>query len=277
MPSSSRRLTVPKRRSDLARRRLDLELVHRKLVSSRAAAQRAIADGRVTVAGMVDPKAATLVDRSIDVRVADDEPSFVSRAGKKLEAALARFDIAVSGRSAIDAGASTGGFTDCLLRRGATAVTAVDVGYGQLDWSLRTDDRVIAMERTNIRTATADELGAPFDVVVADLSFIGLKLVAEQLVALGHSGTDWILLVKPQFEAGREAVGSGGVVRDPEARVEAVVTVADTFAALGVGTAGCVASPVTGAKGGNQEFLLWLRRDAPPPQMIELAEVVRRA
>ena len=231
----------------------------------------------MTVTGVVEPKAATLVDPSSDVRLAGDETSFVSRAGKKLEAALAGFGIDVGGAKAIDVGASTGGFTDCLLQRGAAAVTAVDVGYGQLDWSLRTDPRVVVMERTNIRTAQSAELDAPFDVVVGDLSFIGLKLVAPQLVALGHEATDWVLLVKPQFEAGRDAVGSGGVVRDVEARVGAVVTVAEEFAGLGLGTAGCLASPITGAKGGNQEFLLWLRHDASAPRVDALTEVVRSA
>ncbi len=239
--------------------------MHRKLASSRAAAQRAIAAGQVTVTGVLEPKAATLVDSAAHVQVSEPGSRYVSRAGKKLEAALAGFGIDVDGRGAVDVGASTGGFTDCLLQHGAHHVHAVDVGYGQLSWSLRTDERVTVVERTNIRTVPPEEIGGPFDVVVADLSFIGLRLVADRLVRLGHSDTDWVVLVKPQFEAGREAVSSGGVVRDPADRARAVVDVALTFAALGVGTAGCLPSPLVGAKGGNREYLLWMRCDAPPP------------
>ncbi len=199
---------------------------------------------------------------------------FVSRAGAKLDAALDRFGVAVDGKRAIDLGASTGGFTDCLLRRGAASVTAVDVGYGQLAWSLRQDDRVHVFERTNVRTADPLALGAPFDVVVADLSFIGLRLVAGQLTALGSPQGDWVLLVKPQFEAGRDAVGPGGVVSDPADRATAVVEVASTFSAQGLGTMACMESPLPGARSGNREYLLWLRRDAAPPVPDELREVV---
>jgi 23S rRNA (cytidine1920-2'-O)/16S rRNA (cytidine1409-2'-O)-methyltransferase len=262
------------RRPELARRRLDLELVRRKLAASRAVAQRAIADGHVTVTGVVEPKAATLVEETSEIHLSEGAPTYVSRAGAKLEAALDRLGIEVTGRRAADVGASTGGFTDCLLQHGAGEVVAIDVGYGQLAWSLRTDPRVTVVERTNIRTAEIADLGGPFDVVVADLSFIGLRVVAPQLAALGHQDTDWVLLVKPQFEAGRDAVSAGGVVRDAAVRTGAVVDVAYEFSRLGIGTAGCIASPVAGAKSGNIEYLLWLRHGAPAPDVDAITSVV---
>lgn len=251
-----------------------MELTRRNLVPSRTAARRAIADGLVVVAGIPEPKPATMVDANVVLRLRDGATRFVSRGGAKLDGALGVFSIDVSGRSAVDVGASTGGFTDCLLQRGVAGVVAVDVGYGQLAWTLRTDARVTTMERTNIRTADPAEVGAPFDVVVADLSFIGLRLVARQLADLGAAGTDWVVLVKPQFEAGREAVESGGVVTDPAARADAVTSVADAFQANGLGTAGLVPAAVVGAKSGNQEFLLWLRADAPEPDHAKLREIV---
>jgi len=213
----------------------------------------------VEVDGIAEPKPATLVEPSAVVRLAATPSRYVSRGGLKLERALDVFEIAVAGRRAVDVGASTGGFTDCLLQRGVSSVVAVDVGYGQLDWGLRTDDRVEVVERTNIRYADPEDLGAPFDLVVADLSFISLGTVAGQLRALGAEGTDWVLLVKPQFEAGRGQVGKGGVVRDPEVRAAAVVATVGALESDGLGVRGAVASPVTGAKG-NREFLVWARR-----------------
>ncbi|MFQ5554814.1 MAG: TlyA family RNA methyltransferase [Acidimicrobiia bacterium] len=258
----------------MSRRRLDVELVRRKLVESRTAAQRAIGDGRVEVGGIPEPKPATLVDHTNAMRLVPGDDRFVGRGGRKLDDALVGFAVDVRGRSAVDVGASTGGFTDCLLRHGVRSVAAVDVGYGQLHWSLRTDDRVTVFERTNIRDASPKELGAPFDVVTADLSFIGLRLVAGQLAILGDRDADWLLLVKPQFEAGRESVETGGVVRDPEARAAAVCDVARAFWELGLGAAGVRPSPVPGAKSGNREYVLWLRRDAAPPALDEIRAVV---
>jgi 23S rRNA (cytidine1920-2'-O)/16S rRNA (cytidine1409-2'-O)-methyltransferase len=220
---------------------------------------------------VAEPKAATLVDDAAAVRLAGPPAPFVSRGGLKLRSALDAFGIEVDGRRAVDVGASTGGFTDCLLQRGAVHVVAVDVGYGQLDWRLRTDDRVEVVERTNIRHADPADLGAPFDVVVCDLSFISLTMVVDRLRALGGSETDYVVLVKPQFEAGREEVGKGGIVRDPEVRAAAVCRVVGALDAGGLGTRGAVASPIAGAKG-NREFLVWAR---PGPRAVDDEQLQR--
>jgi 23S rRNA (cytidine1920-2'-O)/16S rRNA (cytidine1409-2'-O)-methyltransferase len=213
---------------------------------------------------MVATKAATQVDETASIRFVAEPAPYVSRGGLKLEAALAGFNIPVAGRRALDVGASTGGFTDCLLQAGAVAVTALDVGYGQLDWNIRQDRRVLVIERTNARHMDPDALGAPFELVVADLSFISLRTVAAALVAVGGDDTDWVLLVKPQFEAGRGQVGKGGIVRDVAVRAEVLRSVMAAFAELGLGARGIIDSPIEGAKG-NREFLLWLRRDAAVP------------
>jgi 23S rRNA (cytidine1920-2'-O)/16S rRNA (cytidine1409-2'-O)-methyltransferase len=200
-------------------------------------------------------------------------PRFVSRGGLKLQAALDAFPITVAGRRALDVGASTGGFTDCLLQAGARRVVALDVGYGQLDWSLRNDSRVQVVERTNIRHADLAALGAPFDLVVADLSFIGLTTVAPHLAGAGHAATDHVLLVKPQFEVGRSLVERGGLVRDPAAHRQALAMVVEALAGVGVGAVGVIPSPITGAKG-NREFLLWAREGAVLLGPGDLEEVV---
>lgn len=244
----------------MALRRLDAELVRRKLLPSRTAAQEAIAAGGVEVDGLVATKAATQVDDNASIRLAPEPARFVSRGGLKLEAALDTFGIAVTGRSAIDVGASTGGFTDCLLQRGAAAVAALDVGYGQIDWSIRTDPRVAVHERINARHMDVARIGGPFDVVVADLSFISLRTVAPALASAGNADADWVLLVKPQFEAGRGRVGKGGIVRDVAVRAEALRNVVESFRELGLECHGVADSPIQGAKG-NREFLLWLRRE----------------
>jgi 23S rRNA (cytidine1920-2'-O)/16S rRNA (cytidine1409-2'-O)-methyltransferase len=247
------------------RSRLDAELVRRGLARSREHAVALIAEGRVAVSGRAATKAATGVDPGapVVVRTDPDAPTWVSRGAHKLLGALEAFPVPVEGRRALDAGASTGGFTDVLLRRGATGVVAVDVGYGELAWSLRTDQRVTVLERTNVRTLTPEQIGAPVDLVVADLSFISLRLVLPALTACATPAADLLPMVKPQFEVGRERLGAGGVVRDPAHRAAAVRDVADAAHALGWGTAGVVASPLPGPAG-NVEFFLWLRRDAGP-------------
>ena len=222
------------------------------MVSSRAAAASAIQDGRVQVTGTPLPKPSTLIDTGTGVSITEADHKFVSRGGVKLEGALEAFSVDVSDARAIDVGASTGGFTDCLLQKGAASVVALDVGYGQLHWKLRSDKRVTVVERTNIRHADAVGLGAPFDVVVADLSFISLRTVASALVALGHHPTDYILLVKPQFEAGRPDVGKGGIVRDDAVRIAAVHDTIDGLAEEGLGAIDLVASPIRGAKGNKE-------------------------
>ena len=241
-----------------ARRRLDLELVRRGLVTSRESAQDAVAAGRVTVNGAPADKPARQVSTDDALVVTAPARTWVSRGGEKLDAALARFDIPIDGRRCLDAGASTGGFTDVLLARGAASVLAVDVGRGQLHDRLRRDARVDVMDRTNIRTAVL--AGAPFDVVVADLSFISLRTVAPMLaVAMAGPGADLVWLVKPQFEAGRQAVAAGrGVVRDPAAWRQAVFEVGCALQANGAAIMGAMPSPLRGADG-NVEFLVWAR------------------
>jgi 23S rRNA (cytidine1920-2'-O)/16S rRNA (cytidine1409-2'-O)-methyltransferase len=259
----------------MARRsRLDAELVRRGLARSREHAVTLIAEGRVAVAGAAATKPATGVEAGTPVVVCTDpdQPSWVSRGAHKLLGALDAFPVAVEGRRALDAGASTGGFTEVLLSRGASEVVAVDVGYGELAWSLRTDDRVRIHERTNVRSLSPEAIDGEVDLVVADLSFISLRLVLPALTSCAREGADLLPMVKPQFEVGRERLGAGGVVRDPEHRVQAVLEVATAAAALGWGTAGVVASPLPGPAG-NVEFFLWLRRDAGPPQ----EDQVRRA
>lgn len=219
--------------------------------------------------GVAQPKPATLVDEAVPMTVAARSSEYVSRGGHKLAAALAGFAVPVDGRRALDVGASTGGFTDCLLQHGASEVVAVDVGYGQLDWRLRNDPRVRSVDRTNIRHADPGELGGPFELVVADLSFISLCLVAPVLARAAGPGTDLLLLVKPQFEVGKGEVGKGGVVRDPVQRLKAVRKVMDCLQDAGLGACGVMASPLAGAKG-NREFLLWVR---PGPTAVTDDEV----
>jgi 23S rRNA (cytidine1920-2'-O)/16S rRNA (cytidine1409-2'-O)-methyltransferase len=257
------------------RSRLDSELVRRGLARSREHAVALITEGRVAVAGQAATKPATGVEAGtpVVVRTDPDEPRWVSRGAHKLLGALDSFGVDVTGRRALDAGASTGGFTEVLLSRGAAEVVAVDVGYGELAWSLRTDDRVHVHERTNVRTLTPEHMGGPAAVVVADLSFISLRLVLPALTACATADADLLPMVKPQFEVGRERLGSGGVVRDPEHRRAAVLEVARAAADLGWGTAGVVASPLPGPAG-NVEFFLHLRRDAGPPQEGDVRRAV---
>jgi 23S rRNA (cytidine1920-2'-O)/16S rRNA (cytidine1409-2'-O)-methyltransferase len=247
------------------RLRLDAELVRRQLARSREHAVDLITAGRVQVRGTTATKAATGVEHDTPIRVIElsHDPRYASRGAHKLVGALDAFpEIHVSGRRCLDAGASTGGFTDVLLRRGAQEVVAVDVGYGQLVWSLQSDPRVRVQDRTNVRTLAPELIGGPAELTVADLSFISLTLVLPALTAC--TTEDLLPMVKPQFEIGKERLGNGGVVRDPALRAETVLTVALAAERLGWGTAGVVASPLPGPSG-NVEFFLWLRRDAPPP------------
>ncbi|MEU8544906.1 TlyA family RNA methyltransferase [Streptomyces sp. NPDC048717] len=251
-----------------ARRRLDAELVRRKLARSREHASQLIAAGRVTVGKTVATKPATQVETAAAIVVAgdDNDPDYVSRGGHKLAGAFAAFvplGLVVEGRRALDAGASTGGFTDVLLRAGAAQVVAVDVGYGQLAWSLQSDERVVVKDRTNVREMTLDDIdGVPADLVVGDLSFIPLGLVLPALVACTAPDADLVLMVKPQFEVGKERLGTGGVVRSAELRADAVKNVARQAGELGLGVLGVTASPLPGPSG-NVEYFLWLRAGGP--------------
>jgi 23S rRNA (cytidine1920-2'-O)/16S rRNA (cytidine1409-2'-O)-methyltransferase len=257
-------------------RRLDAELVRRRLARSREHAARLVHEGRVSVSGNVATKPATQVDPAVGILVAEDsdDPGYASRGGHKLAGALDHFtDLDVSGRRCLDAGASTGGFTDVLLRREAQHVVAVDVGYGQLVWALQQDPRVTVLDRQNIRELRPEQVAPAPSVVVADLSFISLRMVLPALVGCASPVADLLLMVKPQFEVGRERLGSGGVVRDPLIRADAVRSVAEAAAGLGLGVRGVVASSLPGPSG-NVEFFLWLRADGPPLDDADLVRAV---
>jgi 23S rRNA (cytidine1920-2'-O)/16S rRNA (cytidine1409-2'-O)-methyltransferase len=258
------------------RTRLDTELVRRGLARSREQAAELIAAGRVAVGGQAAAKAATQVGQDAAITIADAVagPEYASRGGRKLEGALAAFaDLAVAGRRCLDAGASTGGFTDVLLRAGAAEVVAVDVGYGQLAWSLRSDPRVTVLDRLNVRQLTPEQVAPAPRLVTADLSFISLTLVLPALAACAAPDADFVLLVKPQFEVGKGNVGTGGVVRDPALRAAAVESVAAAALQVGLGVAGIVASPLPGPSG-NVEYFLWLRRAAPPLEPAALRQAI---
>lgn len=260
------------------RLRLDAELVRRGLAVSREQASRLILAGRVSVAGQPASKPATgvMTDAAIQIMPGEQGEDFASRGGHKLAAALDAFasgGLSVGGRLALDAGASTGGFTDVLLRRGADRVVAVDVGYGQLAWRLTNDPRVSVLDRTNVRELTADRLPFRPDLVVADLSFISLTLVLPALAGLAADDADLLTMVKPQFEAGRAVVGKGGVVREPDQRVRAVLRVAAAATDLGLGVVDLCASPLPGPAG-NVEYFLWLRAAAEPVDESRVQSVV---
>lgn len=256
----------------VTRSRLDAELVRRGLARSRQQAAELIAQGRVAVHGVVAGKPATVVARDTPVVVRETgEREWASRGAHKLLGALDALGVDPAGLRCLDAGASTGGFTDVLLERGAAEVVAVDVGYGQLVWRLRSDERVRVHDRTNVRTLTPEAIGGPAALTVADLSFISLRTVLPALAAC----TDGLLLpmVKPQFEVGRERLGSGGVVRDPGLRGTALVEVAAAARALGLVLRGAVASPLPGPSG-NVEFFLLLARDGDDAGDAVLATAV---
>lgn len=252
-----------------SKERLDRLLVDRGLVESREQARRLIMAGEVLVDETVwdKPGRPVPVDAALRVR---EQPRFVSRGGLKLEAALDAFGVDVTGLTGLDVGASTGGFTDCLLQRGAAQVFAVDVGYGQLAWKLRQDPRVVSIERTNIRHLEALPGGAQADLAVIDASFIGLGLVLPPTLALLHPRGQVIALIKPQFEAGPDKVGKGGVVRDPQVHRQVMAQTASLAQALGLTVAGLTVSPAPGPAG-NIEFLIWLRRESSPEVDVEKA------
>lgn len=249
-------------------------LVERGLAESRQKAQGLILAGAVRVGGQVATKAGLRVglEEPLDV---EGKQRFVSRAGEKLDAALEVFDIPVAGRPCLDAGASTGGFTDVLLQREAAKVLAVDVGYGQFDWTLRNDSRVVVMERTNVRRLSGEELPFEPEFLVADLSFISLVVALGNLISTTESIREAVVLVKPQFEAGPEKVGRGGLVRDPEVHAAVIQEVVESFATLGFGAVDVTRSPVAGRRAGNREYPLYLMRRAPAAlQEARIREVV---
>jgi 23S rRNA (cytidine1920-2'-O)/16S rRNA (cytidine1409-2'-O)-methyltransferase len=245
------------------RHRLDAELVRRKIARSREHARELIAAGRVHLRGIPATKAATGVTGDDSIRLVGDTDDYVSRGAHKLIGALDAFGVDPKGLRVLDAGASTGGFTDVLLRRGAAAVLAVDVGYGQLAWKLQTDDRVVVHDRTNVRHLTPERLGGRVDLTVGDLSFISLELVLPALAACTRPGGLMLPMVKPQFEVGKGQVGPGGVVADPARRAGAVWGVVEAARRLGWTTTGVAASPLPGPKG-NVEFFCRMESGGEP-------------
>ena len=264
------------------RRRLDAELVRRKIARSRDQAVEWITAGRGEVGGFVAQKPATVVEPDVSIKVAEaDGDDWASRGAHKLLGALDAFEplgLSVAGKRALDAGASTGGFTDVLLDHGAKEVIAVDVGYGQLVWRLQNDERVTVLDRTNIRHLTPDMMGGPAQVMVGDLSFISLELVLPAIANCLEDGADLLPMVKPQFEVGKERLGSGGVVRSPELRAEVTLGVAQFAHTLGLSCRAAVASPLPGPSG-NVEYFLWLVKDDghSAPSDGELAAMIQRA
>lgn len=264
------------------RRRLDAELVRRKIARSREQAREWIKEGRVEVAGFVASKPATVVEPDASIRVSIDEAdTWASRGAHKLLGALDAFGqrgLDVGKRRCLDAGASTGGFTDVLLARGAREVVAVDVGYGQLVWRLQNDPRVTVLDRTNIRTLTPEMMGGPAELMVGDLSFISLRLVLPAIAACMAEGADLLPMVKPQFEVGKDRLGSGGVVRSSGLRAEVTAEVAGFAQGLGLSLKDVVASPLPGPSG-NVEYFLWLVKDSGAHSLDEdtLRALVTRA
>ncbi len=240
--------------------RIDKLMVQRQLAGSRERARALILAGRVVVNDQTVDKVGTQVDVAASVRLRGEDIPYVSRGGMKLAKALENFDIDVAGRNAIDVGASTGGFTDCLLQNGAVRVVAVDVGYGQLAWKLRDDDRVVNLERTNIRHLTSEQLDFIPDLAVIDASFISLEKVLPPTLTLMSSGSDIVALIKPQFEVGKGQVGKGGVVRDPQQHTQVVDKIKDVAEQLGCQVVAVCESPILGPKG-NREFLIHLRME----------------
>ncbi len=263
------------------RLRLDAELVRRGLARSREQAAELIAAGRVSVNAQpaTKPASGVTTDADLVVRPDPERPDYVSRGGHKLAGALASFGplgLEVAGRRCLDAGASTGGFTDVLLRAGAAEVVAVDVGYGQLAWSLRSDPRVVIRDRTNVRDLTAEAIGGQVDLVVGDLSFISLRLVLDALIGVTAPGGDLALMIKPQFEVGKDRLGKGGVVRNVEHRVETVLAVVAAAAERGWAAQAVAVSPLPGPAG-NVEFFVWLRSGVARITADDIAEVVGRS
>jgi len=242
--------------AQLEKERLDAALVTRQLASSRQKAHALILAGKVKVDGQRADKPGRIVAAQASIEV---EPSlkYVSRGGLKLEGALLHFKISVDGKVCMDVGTSTGGFTDCLLQNGALRVHAVDTGAGQIDWKLRVDPRVVLHERLNARYLCFEQIGEPVDILVCDVSFISVTLLIPALVPFLKPDSDWVILVKPQFEVGRELVGKGGIVRDPESHRMACEKVGNAIELAGF-TYALIDSPITGSEG-NREFLLHAR------------------
>jgi 23S rRNA (cytidine1920-2'-O)/16S rRNA (cytidine1409-2'-O)-methyltransferase len=249
-------MTAEPKKKKAGKQRLDRILFERALVESRERGQALILAGQILVNGQKQDKAGALVPEDADIVILGEVLHYVSRGGLKLEAALKNFCISVQEKIALDVGASTGGFTDCLLQHGAKKVFAVDVGYGQMAWKLRQDPRVVVIERVNVRDIAQSLIPEPIDIVVIDVSFISLEKVIPPVLKFLKPGSEIIALIKPQFEVGREQVGKGGIVRDEAARSAAVNRVTEFIRGLGLDVKGIVPSPITG-QDGNVEYLIY--------------------
>jgi 23S rRNA (cytidine1920-2'-O)/16S rRNA (cytidine1409-2'-O)-methyltransferase len=246
----------------MAKKRIDVLLVDRGLAPSRERAQGLILSGNVLVGDTPVTKPGTSFDEEVEIRVRGEEHPYVSRGGVKLAAALDAFHIPVEGKVALDVGASTGGFTHVLLLRGARKVHAIDVGHNQLDWKIRQDPRVVVKEKLNARHLNFDEIGEQVDLIVVDVSFISLEKLFEPLLQFSKPETDWVTLIKPQFEVGKEQVGKGGIVTSEEARQEAIERLARAGESRGLRRQALIESPITGTQG-NQEYLAHWKRQSP--------------
>lgn len=256
--------------------RLDAELVRRGLARSREIASELIEERLVLVAGIPATKAATQVDAETSITVKAQGDNYASRGGFKLNGAFNYFaGIKVEEKIALDAGASTGGFTDVLLRRGAKLIYAVDVGYGQMAWELQSNPKVKVLDRVNIRNISSKLIDQPVELIVADLSFISLKLVLPALKSVAKADADYLLMVKPQFEVGKENLGTGGVVRENSLRKSAILDVAKEAFTIGLGCLGVVASELPGPSG-NVEYFLWLKENAPAILEVDLDNAISR-
>ena len=256
--------------------RLDVLLVNKGLAASREKAKAMIMAGNVFVAGQREDKAGTMVQEDAAIEIKGSTLAYVSRGGLKLEKALRDFGVKPEGYVCSDSGASTGGFTDCLLQQGAKKVFAIDVGYGQLDWKIRSDPRVVVMERTNVRYVTPEQLGEPLDLSVIDVSFIGLEIVLPTIKTLLKPTGQVLCLIKPQFEAGRAAIGKRGVVKDRKVHKRVLAEQLALFASLHMTPAWVGYSPITGGEG-NIEYLAVLRSAAGEIPLIDAAAVVDAA
>jgi 23S rRNA (cytidine1920-2'-O)/16S rRNA (cytidine1409-2'-O)-methyltransferase len=240
--------------------RIDRLLFERGLAESREKAQAMIFAGQILVNGQKQDKAGALVPGDANIRILGETLPFVSRGGLKLASALKEFSVIVEGKAALDVGASTGGFTDCLLQNGARKIFAVDVGYGQMAWKIRQDPRVVVIERTNIRDMDPSLIPEPIDLTVIDVSFISLEKVVPHILRFLKPGAGLVALIKPQFEVGKDQVGKGGIVRDEVARTAAKERVLESMQGLGFDVQGVISSPITG-QDGNIEFLLYAKRN----------------
>lgn len=256
--------------------RLDVLLVSQGLAASREKAKAIIMSGNVLVNGQREDKAGTMIDVKAEITVKGGQLKYVSRGGLKLEKAMSHFDLTLEGRVCMDVGASTGGFTDCMLQNGAAKVYAVDVGYGQLAWSLRSDERVVVLERTNARYLSHNEIPDVLDFASIDVSFISLKLILPALRQLMSEDGEVVALIKPQFEAGREKVGKKGVVRDPAVHLEVLEHFTQHAAEAGFTVKGIDFSPIRGPEG-NIEYLGYMQAKPGEPEWGDLEDLVRRS